>query len=98
MSADESRAFFDKLEAHCLQPQYRYDHPHAVGDVTLWHNHMTMHNAPPMKVLSREEEDVRLMYRLSCKGPPCYSLPRTDDPSWVQANISPAYTTPSSYL
>ena len=41
MSAEASRAFLDRLEAHVLQPQFRYDHPHAPGDVTLWDNYMT---------------------------------------------------------
>ena len=41
MSAEASRAFLDRLEAHVLQPEFRYDHPHAPGDVTLWDNYMT---------------------------------------------------------
>ena len=94
MGGEESRAFLDRLEEHVLQPQFRYDHVHAVGDVTIWHNWMSIHNSPPMKVGSRNEDDTRLMYRLSCKGPPCFVLPRTDDPSWIEANISPPYVSP----
>ena len=45
MSMEDSRAFLDRLEAHCLQPQFRYDHVHTPGDVTLWHNYMTLHNS-----------------------------------------------------
>ena len=41
MSSEESRAFLDELEAHVLQPQFRYDHLHVPGDVTLWDNYMT---------------------------------------------------------
>jgi ectoine hydroxylase-related dioxygenase (phytanoyl-CoA dioxygenase family) len=46
-------------------------------------------------VLSDDVADTRLLFRLSCKGEPCYSLPRSDDPEWIKANISPPYTTPS---
>jgi hypothetical protein len=38
------------------------------------------------------------MYRLSCKGPPCFQLPRKDEASWIEANINPAYTTTLSYV
>ena len=35
MSMEDSRVFLDRLEAHCLQPQFRYDHVHRPGDVTI---------------------------------------------------------------
>ena len=41
MSAENGRRLLDKLEAHTLQPRFRYDHAHTPGDVTLWHNYMT---------------------------------------------------------
>ena len=47
-----------------------------------------------LKVGSRDIDDARLMYRLSCKGPPCFELPRTDTSTWLQEHISPPYTTP----
>ena len=36
MGEEESRRLLDKLELHILQPQFRYNRPHEVGDVTLW--------------------------------------------------------------
>ena len=76
---------------------HRYDHPHTAGDVTIWNNFLTVHNGPPLRVLSRDEKDVRLVYRISAKGPPCFVLPRTDPPEWVAEHITPPYTTPSHY-
>ena len=34
MDAEASREFLDQLEAHVLQPEFRYDHLHVPGDVT----------------------------------------------------------------
>ena len=93
MSAEASRAFLDRLEAHVLQPQFRYDHPHAPGDVTLWDNYMTLHNSPPIKTNINSIDDARLLYRLSCKGEPALSLPRVDDPEWLEAHAG-GYRTP----
>lgn len=36
MGEEESRRLLDKLELHILQPRFRYNRPHEVGDVTLW--------------------------------------------------------------
>jgi alpha-ketoglutarate-dependent taurine dioxygenase len=94
LTAEESRAFLDRLEEHCLQPQFRYDHAHAEGDVTIWHNYLSIHNAPPMLVSSRDEDDMRVMFRMSCKGPPCFELPRTDASSWIEEHICPPYVSP----
>jgi len=91
LSDDASRKFLDRLEAHVLKPEYRYDHVHAPGDVTIWSNFATLHNAPPAKSIINTPEDARLMYRISCKGEPCYDLPRQDDPAWIDANIAPPY-------
>ncbi len=93
-----SREFLDRLESHVLQPQYRYDHIHTPGDVTLWSNFATLHNAPPAKSIINTPEDARLMYRISCKGEPSYSLPRTDPDDWVENNIVPPYRSPEEYL
>ena len=49
MSNEESRALLDELEAHVLQPRFRYDHQHVPGDVTLWDNYLTLHNTPLLK-------------------------------------------------
>jgi len=92
LSGDESRLFLDRLEAHVLQSKYRYDHIHKTGDVTLWSNFATLHNAPACKSVINDPADVRLMYRISCKGEPSYSLPRQDPDGWIDKNITPPYT------
>ncbi|MEM7030638.1 MAG: TauD/TfdA family dioxygenase [Chloroflexota bacterium] len=98
MTMEESRAFLDRLEAHVLQPQFRYDHLHVPGDVTIWDNYMTLHNSPPMKTNIKSIDDTRLLYRLSCKGEPALSLPRQDDPAWLETHIAGGYTTPQEIL
>ena len=98
MTMEQSRAFLDRLEAHVLQPQFRYDHVHAPGDVTIWNNFMTLHNSPPIKMNISEIEDARLLYRLSCKGQPALSLPRRDNPDWLAAHVTGGYSTPQELL
>jgi len=98
MSMQASRAFLDRLEAHVLQPPFRYDHAHTPGDVTLWDNYMTLHNSPPLKSNINAIDDARLLYRLSCKGAPALSLPRHDAPEWLAAHIAGGYTTPSEII
>ena len=91
LTEDAAREFLDRLEAHVLKSQYRYDHVHTPGDVTIWSNFATLHNAPPAKSVINTPEDARLMYRISCKGEPRYDLPRNDEPAWIDANIVPPY-------
>jgi alpha-ketoglutarate-dependent taurine dioxygenase len=98
MSCEESRYFLDQLEIHVLQPQFRYDHEHVPGDVTLWDNYMTLHNSPPIKSNITRLEDTRLLYRLSCKGEPALTLPRNDAPEWVDSHISGSYTSPKTII
>ena len=98
LSVEESRVFLDKLEAHVLQPEFRYDHLHAPGDVTLWDNYMTLHNSPPIKANIKSLDDTRLLYRLSCKGESALSLPRCDTPEWLRAHIAGGYTTPPEII
>ena len=98
MSPEASREFLDQLEAHVLQPEFRYDHPHVPGDVTIWDNYMTLHNSPPMKSGIASIDDARLLYRLSCKGEPTATLPRNDAPDWLAAHVTGSYTTPSATL
>ena len=95
MTPDESRRFLDDLEAHCLAPSFRYDHPHRPGDVTIWSNFSTLHVAPPTKTFVNDPDDARLMYRISCKGPVATELPRCDSEDWVRANITPPYRSPT---
>ena len=98
MTMEQSRAFLDRLEAHVLQPQFRYDHAHTPGDATIWNNFMTLHNSPPMKVKITAIDDARLLYRLSCKGEPALSLPRQDNPDWLAAHVAAGYSTPQELL
>ena len=98
LSEAQSRRFLDALEAHVLDARFRYDHPHAPGDVTIWDNTMTLHNSPPMKVNVDDVEDARLLYRLSCKGEPALTLPRTDPAEWLAAHVPGGYRTPSSII
>ncbi len=98
LTDDASREFLDRLEAHVLKPQYRYDHIHSPGDVTIWSNFSTLHNAPPAKSIVNKPEDARLMYRISCIGEPSYSLPRQDSEDWINTNIVPPYRSPEEYI
>ena len=93
MTDDETRLFLDELEEHCLAPQFRYDHVHSPGDVTIWSNFSTLHVAPPTKKFVNDPADARLMYRVSCKGPVATELPRPDTDEWIAANITPPYRT-----
>jgi len=98
MTPDESREFLDRLEKHILQPQFRYDHLHTPGDVTLWNNLMSIHTSPPIKIGIDKVEDARLLYRLSCKGAPSLTLPRDDDPAWIATHITAGYRSPDSIV
>ena len=98
MSAEASRAFLEEIEAHVLQPEFRYDHAHAPGDVTLWDLFMTIHVAPPIKENIQSIDDARLLYRISCKGEPTLTLPRRDSPEWIEEHIFLGYTTPGEVI
>ncbi len=98
MTPDLSRQFMDGLEKQILQPEFRYDHQHAPGDVTIWNNFMSVHNSPPIKTSINKVEDARLMYRLSCKGEPSLTLPRCDEMSWIAKHIPGHYRSPSSIV
>ena len=39
MGREEGRLFLDRLEKHCLSPEFRYDHAHSPGDVTICKSH-----------------------------------------------------------
>jgi taurine dioxygenase len=47
LPAAESDALLESLFAHQLQPQYRFAHHWTEGDVLLWDNIRTLHNAVP---------------------------------------------------
>ncbi len=91
MNEDESRLFLDRIEAHCLKPEFRYDHVHTPGDITIWSNFATMHTAPPSLSTVNDPGDARLLYRISCKGEPSAELPRQDDDAWINKNIEPPF-------
>lgn len=94
MSAAASRAFLDEIEAHVLQGEFRYDHAHTPGEVTIWDLFATIHVAPPIKENIQSVDDARLFYRISCKGEPALTLPRRDSPQWIDEHILLGYTTP----
>ena len=98
LDSESSRHFLDRLEQHCLDPAFRYDHIHHPGDVTIWDNFATLHVAPPTKKPVNDPADARLMYRISCKGEPSYSLPRQDSDTWIDDNILPPYRTPAEFF
>ena len=98
MDREASRAYLDELEKHVLQPEFRYDHHHRPGDVTIWNNYMTLHTSPPILTNINALEDARLLYRLSCKGSPSLTLPRQDDPSWLASHVVGSYSTPPEVL
>lgn len=95
---EASRELLDDLEAHVLQKQFRYDHLHVPGDVTIWDNYMTLHNSPPLKSHINSIDDARLLYRLSCKGEPALVLPRNDAPEWLEEHIAGGYRTPAEII
>jgi len=43
MGEDEGHAYLDQLYAHCLNPQFIYDHEWRLGDALMWDNASTMH-------------------------------------------------------
>ena len=90
----ESRAFLDALEEHVLSPKYRYDHEHAPGDVTIWSNFATLHNAPPAKSIISDPAgrpaDVSDQLQ---RGAELY-LPRTDSEPWLKAKYPAALSHP----
>jgi alpha-ketoglutarate-dependent taurine dioxygenase len=93
MSVEDSRLFLDRLEAHCLQPCFRYDHLHTPGDVTIWDLFSTLHCIPPQLRSVNSLGDVRLLYRISTKGEPCIELPRKDDEDWLSEHIAGGWRT-----
>ena len=93
MTKEETKALLDRLEAHCLKPEFRYNHLHQDGDLVVWNDYALLHAAPPVKIGIRNLEDARLYYRIATKGRPELTLPRKDDPAWLQENFTSTYTT-----
>jgi taurine dioxygenase len=59
ISEQESKELLEFLFAHQLQPKYRFAHHWAEGDVLMWENIGTLHNA----VADYRENEHRLMKR-----------------------------------
>jgi taurine dioxygenase len=59
LAPDESDKMLDFLFAHQLQPQYRYVHRWQEGDVLMWENFGTIHNA----VADYRADEPRLVKR-----------------------------------
>jgi alpha-ketoglutarate-dependent taurine dioxygenase len=94
LSEEANVALLDRLELHCLQPQFRHNQLHTPGDVTLWDLQATLHAVPPIISGADSLEDARLMYRLSTKGEPSLTLPRMDPQAWLDEHVALGYTTP----
>jgi alpha-ketoglutarate-dependent taurine dioxygenase len=69
MPQDEAQDLLRTLKQHALQPQFRYRHSYAVGEVILWDTLSTLHSATPIAVAT-SAEDSRLLWRISCRGLP----------------------------
>jgi alpha-ketoglutarate-dependent taurine dioxygenase len=93
MTEEENAELLDRLELHCLQPRFRYNHLHTPGDVTIWDLFATLHAVPPLISGADCLEDSRLMYRLSTKGLASLTLPRADSKDWLDEHVALGYTT-----
>ena len=98
LAETESRQFLDAARSARAQAGVPLRPCPRTGDVTIWDNTMTLHNSPPMKVNVDDVGDARLLYRLSCKGEPALTLPRTDPADWLAAHIPGAYQTPATII
>ena len=98
MSKAETKAFLDELEAHCLQPRFRYNHLHQEGDLVIWDDYALLHCLPPVKIGITHLEDARLYYRIATKGAPRLTLPRQDTREWLLENLKDTYSTPAEIL
>jgi hypothetical protein len=51
---------FDRIELQCLQPEFRYNHPHAPGDVTICTGYKRTH----YRRFALQSDDANLMLTL----------------------------------
>jgi len=98
MSKAETKQLLDKLEAHCLQPAFRYNHLHQEGDLVIWDDYALLHCMPPIKIGISRLEDARLYYRIATKGSPTVNLPRQDSEEWLLENLKDTYSTPAEII
>ena len=64
VSAAENEAMLERLYAFQAEPRFVYRHKWRVGDVLMWDNYSTIHNAIP----NYGPEHRRLMWRTTIKG------------------------------
>lgn len=64
MDVEESRGIIAELMRFATQPKFVYRHQWQQGDLVMWDNRATMHQATPFD----EERFVRLMYRTTVLG------------------------------
>jgi taurine dioxygenase len=63
MTREETLPILDHLYRHCTQPDNIYRHMWQVGDVVMWDNRCTMHNA-----VHDYGEQERVLNRITVKG------------------------------
>lgn len=61
---DESSAILAEMFAHIIQPRFLYRHKWAVGDLVMWDNCSTQHNA----IGDYRPDERRLMHRTTVRG------------------------------
>ena len=86
MSEEEALELLVPLKDHLLQPRFRYSHQHQPHDVMVWDTLQTLHKANPIGTAT-SAETTRFLYRISVKGDPSATLPREDDPAWLEHYI-----------
>ncbi len=69
MENNEAHDLLHDLKAHALQDRFRHDIYYDPGDVVVWDTLATLHSAVPI-AFSKNEEDARLLWRISCCGAP----------------------------
>ena len=83
-----------ELMIHCVQPEHTCSHRWEQGDVVMWDNAAVLHRAD---ILGLPGQGLRLLHRVSVKGPPVTSLPRRCDPQeWLEG--TPAASFPSGIV
>jgi taurine dioxygenase len=66
MTEDESRGLMQFLWRHSIRPEFTYRHQWRVGDLLMWDNRCTMHQAPADYAPGQQ----RLMHRITILGTP----------------------------
>lgn len=83
MHRDESDALLDFLFEHQVRPEYTMRHQWRPGDIVMWDNRCTLHQA----VADHDHSESRVMHRTTLTGEPCGRvLPEDADPATLQLN------------